>query len=100
MKTTSCTENPTYAFNNAPRCGARTKRNNGSPCRAPAIRGKQRCRIHGGTQGSGGQHGNSNAFKHGLSTARIKNFRKAVKTAIHETMRLTNKFGNGRDTLV
>jgi hypothetical protein len=30
----------------APRCGARTRA--GCPCRAPAIRGKQRCRMHGG----------------------------------------------------
>jgi hypothetical protein len=30
----------------APRCGARTRR--GSPCGCPAIRGKKRCRMHGG----------------------------------------------------
>ena len=30
----------------ASRCGARTRA--GCPCRAPAIRGKQRCRMHGG----------------------------------------------------
>ena len=30
----------------APRCGARTR--SGCPCRAPAIRGKARCRMHGG----------------------------------------------------
>ena len=30
----------------APRCGARTRA--GCPCRAPAIRGKLRCRMHGG----------------------------------------------------
>jgi len=29
-----------------PRCGARTRA--GCPCRAPAIHGKQRCRMHGG----------------------------------------------------
>jgi hypothetical protein len=31
---------------NAPRCGARTRR--GCPCQAPAVRGKLRCRMHGG----------------------------------------------------
>jgi hypothetical protein len=36
--------NPKIAL--APRCGARTRA--GCPCRAPAIRGKQRCRMHGG----------------------------------------------------
>ena len=30
----------------APRCGARTR--GGCPCRAPAIRGRLRCRMHGG----------------------------------------------------
>jgi hypothetical protein len=30
----------------APRCGARTR--GGCPCRAPAIHGKSRCRMHGG----------------------------------------------------
>src|ERR1041385_1352231 len=30
----------------APRCGARNRQ--GQPCRCPAIRGKQRCRLHGG----------------------------------------------------
>jgi len=91
MKTTSCTENITYAFNNAPRCGAKTKRNNGSPCRAPAVRGKHRCRIHGGSKGSGGQKNNKNALKHGLTTAAVKDFRTAVKTAIQKATRLTSE---------
>lgn len=30
----------------APRCGARNRL--GLPCRAPALRGKARCRLHGG----------------------------------------------------
>jgi hypothetical protein len=32
----------------APRCGARTRKADGGPCQAPAIRGKRRCRMHGG----------------------------------------------------
>ena len=35
-----------YPMHCAPRCGARTR--NGNPCGAPAIRGKARCRMHGG----------------------------------------------------
>ena len=31
---------------NAPRCGAKTRK--GTPCMAPAVRGKKRCRMHGG----------------------------------------------------
>ncbi len=30
----------------APRCGARTRA--GTPCRGPAVRGRLRCRLHGG----------------------------------------------------
>jgi hypothetical protein len=32
----------------APRCGARCSSRAGQPCRGPAMRGKRRCRRHGG----------------------------------------------------
>lgn len=32
---------------NAPRCGAHARRT-GQPCKNPAVRGKKRCRMHGG----------------------------------------------------
>ena len=35
-----------YPMQRAPKCGAKTRL--GTPCRAPAIRGKARCRMHGG----------------------------------------------------
>ena len=38
-----------------PRCGARTR--NGTACRSPAVRGRHRCRMHGGARGSGGPLG-------------------------------------------
>ncbi|WP_420818736.1 HGGxSTG domain-containing protein [Occallatibacter savannae] len=38
--------NPPGDFSTAPRCGARTRR--GAPCGSPAVRGKKRCRMHGG----------------------------------------------------
>lgn len=75
MKTTSCTEKKRYAFDDAPRCGARTKRNNAKPCLAPAVRGNVRCRIHGGAKGSGARTGNQNALKHGLNTHNMKALR-------------------------
>lgn len=46
----------------APRCLAMTRK--GTACQSPAIRGKRRCRMHGG-KGSGAPMGNSNAWKHG-----------------------------------
>lgn len=88
MKTTSCTERKSYAFDGAPRCGAKTKRSNGAPCRSPAVRGKRRCRMHGGAKGSGAQRGNSNALKHGHTTAKAKFFRNAIKLAIKESLKI------------
>lgn len=85
MKTTSYTESRVYAFDNAPRCGAKTKRNNGEPCRCPAIKGKTRCRVHGGAKGSGAPKGNMNALKHGDTTASAKNFRIKVKRVLHSS---------------
>lgn len=84
MKTTSCNGDIDYAFNTAPRCGAKTKRS-GEPCLAPAVRTKKRCRIHGGSAGSGAQKGNTNALKHGLTTRDMKAFKKAVKEALEGT---------------
>ncbi|QOZ28409.1 hypothetical protein XH93_36010 [Bradyrhizobium sp. CCBAU 51753] len=48
------------------RCGAKTR--SGGACRAPAVHGKARCRMHGGAEGSGAPRGNRNARKHGLYT--------------------------------
>ncbi|CCQ72422.1 HGGxSTG domain-containing protein [Magnetospira sp. QH-2] len=35
-----------HPMNQAPRCGAKTRR--GTPCQAPAMVGKRRCRLHAG----------------------------------------------------
>ncbi len=59
------------------RCGAKTRK--GLPCRAPAVAGKARCRMHGGAAGSGAPIGNSNALKHGLYTAEAKEIRQLVR---------------------
>jgi hypothetical protein len=41
-----------------PRCGAKTRA--GRPCRSPIVRGRKRCRMHGGAAGSGGAKGERN----------------------------------------
>jgi hypothetical protein len=57
----------------ARRCGARTKTRGGRPCRSPAVGGKKRCRLHGGSRGSGGQPGQANGmFKTGKYTQQAK----------------------------
>lgn len=53
----------TTSMQKSPRCGAKTR--SGEPCKAPAVNGNTRCRMHGGANGSGAPHGNQNAFKHG-----------------------------------
>jgi hypothetical protein len=61
-------ENPKLSrLNQAPRCGARNRR--GTSCRSPAVKGRARCRFHGGADGIGGQLNNHNALKHGRYTA-------------------------------
>lgn len=71
-----------YPYLLSPRCGAKTKRNNGNPCRSPAVRGKARCRIHGGSKGSGAKHGNNNALKHGYTTKEAKAQREQIRAQI------------------
>lgn len=93
MKTTSKTEKKRYAFDNAPRCGARTKSNSGNPCRCPAINGKARCRVHGGAVGSGAPKGNVNALKHGNTTVATKAFKRNIRQSIQFSEELLNKFG-------
>ena len=63
----------------------------GKPCRCPAVKGKARCRVHGGAKGSGTKQGNSNALQHGYTTAMIKNFRKTVRVTLNDTAKLTKE---------
>jgi hypothetical protein len=60
----------------APRCGAKTRQ--GTPCQGPAIRGKRRCRKHGGTS-PGAPRGNQHALKHGRYTAQAIAERRAAR---------------------
>ena len=67
----------------SPRCGAWTRQ--GSPCRSPAVRERQRCRMHGGAIGSGARPGNRNALKHGRYSREVLEFRCAVRELLRET---------------
>lgn len=53
----------------SPRCLARTRL--GAECQSPAVNGKRRCRMHGGTN-PGAPKGNRNARKHGAYSAKAK----------------------------
>ena len=77
----------------SPRCGARTRC--GQPCRAPAVRGKHRCRMHGGAHGSGAPRGNRNAVKHGLFTGDALARRRRVNRILRDGARLLRRIGTG-----
>ena len=47
-------------------CGAKTR--SGAPCKNPPVRGRARCRMHGGMS-PGAPKGNRNAWKHGFYSA-------------------------------
>ena len=70
----------------SPRCGARIR--SGGSCRSPAVRGKKRCRMHGGTPGSGAPKGNQNARKHGLFTKDSIAERKQIHALLGEARKL------------
>ena len=79
----------TRAMQASLRCGARTR--SGGPCRAPALLGKMRCRMHGGAWGSGAPDGNSNALKHGYFTSEAIEERKFIRTILAEAESLLCK---------
>ena len=69
----------------SPRCGARTR--SGGACRAPAVRGKKRCRMHGGAKGSGAPKANRNARKHGVFSSDAIVERRRIRALLDEARR-------------
>ena len=69
----------------SPRCGARTRR--GTACRAPAVSGRRRCRMHGGAKGSGAPKNNKNAFKHGFATREAIRERAELRAVVGEALK-------------
>jgi hypothetical protein len=64
------------------RCGAKIR--SGRLCRSPAVRGKKRCRMHGGAPGSGAPRANQNARRHGLFTRDAIAERKQIQALLGE----------------
>ncbi|MHC4048972.1 HGGxSTG domain-containing protein [Bradyrhizobium sp. 25ACV] len=83
----------TRAMAASPRCGAGTR--GGLACRAPAVRGKLRCRMHGGALGSGARWGNHNAHKHGAFTKERIAERRAIRELLDEAGRLLGEMVSG-----
>jgi uncharacterized protein YjcR len=72
----------------AARCGAKTKRNGGAPCKSPAMP-NGRCRMHGGTS-KGAPKGNKNAYKHGQRSAAAIVERKAIAALIKQSREMVD----------
>lgn len=70
----------------SPRCGAKAR--SGGSCRAPAVRGKRRCRMHGAAPESGAPVGNRNARKHGLFTRDTIAERKLIQALLADARKL------------
>ena len=64
----------------SPRCGAKTR--SGKSCMSPVVRGKARCRMHGGAAGSGAPRGNKNALKNGRSTRKSIEERRQLRALL------------------
>lgn len=74
------------AAHKSQRCLAKTRR--GSPCMAPAVKDKQRCRMHGGAAGSGAPKGNQNHFIHGRYGAEAKATRRLIAALRKQARRM------------
>jgi uncharacterized protein YjcR len=72
-------------FMSAPKCGARTRA--GGLCKGLAVRGKRRCRMHGGTN-PGAPKGNKNAWKHGERSAAAIEWRRMMRELLAENRRV------------
>ena len=68
----------------APRCLAQTRL--GTECQSPAVKGRKRCRMHGGTN-KGAPKGNTNARKHGgysANTLAVLRHMKAIARLVRD----------------
>ena len=86
------TNNPMHQLslmNVAPRCGAKTR--SGTPCQAPAIRDKKRCRMHGGNS-PGAPRGEKNGnYRHGRYTREMLAERRHFAELLRESRDLISR---------
>lgn len=84
-------ETPTNPMNLAPRCGAKNRQ--GNPCQAPAMRGRARCRLHGG-KATGAPKGEKNgAYKHGQRTKEAEDMRREIMALIKDSRAMARDVG-------
>ena len=69
-----------------------SKMRSGMPCQSPAVKGKRRCRMHGGAEESGAPKGNQNAFKHARYTKKAIADRRELRRFMREANTLLKEF--------
>jgi hypothetical protein len=84
-----------YAFQNAPRCTATSKRTH-QRCKAPAVNGWKVCRFHGARGGAPKGKANG-AWKHGFHSEAAKAERLLVKQLLRGAASLQWFFSKGEN---
>jgi hypothetical protein len=77
----------------APRCGARTR--SGTPCQRPAIRGRKRCRLHGGLSPGAPRGENNGNYKSGDWTLEAVEERKWLRSLVRSFAGARNEENQG-----
>lgn len=73
-------------------CFAKTR--SGHPCKTATVKGKKRCRMHGGAKGTGAPKGNQNAFKHGRYSREFIENRRAATSRRREWVAFFKEMGS------
>ena len=76
--------------NKRAKCLARTRKK--TLCQTTCVKGKKRCRMHGGAKGSGAPKDSKNAFKHGRYSAESIKRRLEVTQLIRQWKALAKEF--------
>ena len=69
------------------RCGACT-RTTGAPCKAPVMKGRTRCRLHGGASPGAPRGEKNGAYRHGRRTQEAEAQRRNGRALLRALMRL------------
>ena len=88
-------------FASATRCGARTRQ--GTPCACPAVRGKKRCRLHGGLStgprtAEGMARSKQARWKHGLYSAEARQEVAHFRELLQECRELEDLIGRSAES--
>lgn len=71
---------PVLRLQLACRCGAKTRK--GAPCRSPAVKGRRRCRMHGGTSPGAPKGKRNGRYRSGIYTQELREARAQVRALV------------------